>query len=45
VTKTSCLEYGVVNLPNFQELADLGSDIVPDSVERRVEDSLDAGLR
>ena len=39
--ETSCLDGRVVNLPSFQELADLGSDSVPDSVERRVEDSID----
>jgi len=34
------LDGRVPNLPSFQELADLGSDSVPDSVERRVEDSI-----
>lgn len=38
--ETSCLDGRVANLPSFQELADLGSDSVPDSVERRVEDSI-----
>jgi len=39
--ETSCLDGRVVNLPSFQELADLGSDSVPDSVEWRAEDSID----
>ncbi len=39
--ETSCLDGRVANLPSFQELADLGSDSVPDSVERCVEDSID----
>ncbi len=38
--ETSCLKGRVANLSSFQELADLGSDSVPDSVERRVEDSI-----
>jgi hypothetical protein len=37
--ETSCHDSRIANLPSFQELADLGSDSVPDSVERRVEDS------
>ena len=39
--ETSCLDGRVANLPSFQELADLGSDRVPDSVEWCVEDSID----
>ena len=39
--ETSCIDSRVANLPSFQELADQGSDSVPDSVERRVEDSID----
>src|SRR5258706_4839740 len=39
--ETSCLDDRVANLSKFQELADLGSESVPDSVERRVEDSID----
>jgi hypothetical protein len=35
--KTSCLDGRVANLPSFQELADLGSDSVPDSIEQHVE--------
>jgi len=37
--EASCIDGRVANLPSFQKLADLGSDSVPDSVERRVEDS------
>ena len=37
--ETSCIDGRVANLPIFQELTDLGSDSVPDSVERRVKDS------
>ncbi len=39
--ETSCLDDRVANLSKFQELADLGSESVPDSVEWRVEDSID----
>ena len=39
--ETSCLDGRVLNLPSFQELADLGSNSALDSVERRVEDSID----
>ena len=39
--ETSCLDGRIANLPSFQELADLGSDSVPDSVEQCVEDSID----
>ena len=39
--ETSCLDDRVANLTSFQKLADLGSDNVPDSVERRVKDSID----
>jgi hypothetical protein len=35
--KMSCLDGQVANLPSFQELVDLGSDSVPDSVQQRVE--------
>jgi hypothetical protein len=39
--ETSSIDSRVANLPSFQELADLASDSAPDSVERRVEDSMD----
>ena len=39
--KMSCLNGQVANFPRFQELADLGSNSVPDSVEWHVEDSID----
>jgi len=42
--ETSSLDGRIANLPSFQELADLRSDSGPDSVERRVEDSMN-GLR
>jgi len=38
--ETSCLDGRVANLPSFQDLTDLGSDSVPDGVERRVKDSI-----
>ena len=38
--ETNCLEDGVANLQSFQQLANKGSDSVPDSVERGVEDSM-----
>ena len=39
--ETSCLGGRVTNLAIFQQVADLGSDNVPDSVEGRIEDSID----
>ncbi len=39
--ETSRLDGRIANLPSFQELADLGSDSVPDWVERRVENPID----
>lgn len=39
--ETSFLGDRVTKLSKFQELSDLGSESVPDSIERRVEDSVD----
>ena len=41
VTKRAVLGDRVTKLSKFQELSDLGSESVPDSIERRVEDSID----
>ena len=38
--ETNCTDGRVANLPGFQDPTDLGSDSVPNSVERRVEDSM-----
>ena len=38
--ETGRLDRRVVNLASIQELSDLGSDSVPNSVERSVEDSI-----
>jgi len=40
--KTSCFDGRILNLSHFQELADLGSNGIPDGVEWHVKDSIDS---